>query len=113
MKLYQSLFLNIVSIVCYIDLFVVIDMFFYKQIDEFFNICIPLKNLCDMFTYNNIVIPLYLLLFLVELILVKTKKIQPIIRITNRFYITVFYINLCISLLSAIIYFYAIYLLNK
>ena len=113
MKLYQSLFLNIVSIACYIDLFVVTNLLLYKQIDEIFNALIPLKNLCDMFTYNNIVIPLYLLLFLVELILVRTNKIQPILKITNRFYIIVFYINLCISLFSAIIYFYAIYVLNK
>ena len=105
MKLHQSLFLNIISLVGYIDLFAYINVLFYKQIYNLFKIAISSHIVFDSFAYNNMLIPVYLLLFLIEYLLVKSKKLQPIIKIENKIYITLFYINLVISLLSAIFYF--------
>ena len=105
MKLHQSLFLNIVSFAGYIDLFVYINILFIEQIYNLLKVVPSEKFILDSFAYNNMLIPVYLLLFLIEYLLVKSKKLQPIIKIENKIYITLFYINLVISLLSAIFYF--------
>ena len=113
MKLHQSLFLNIISFLGYIDIFVAISFFFGSFFDKYFHIYMPLTLECNLFTYNNILIPIYLLLFLIEYLLIKSKKLQPIVKINNRVYIVQFYVNLVISILSAILYFYAVYQLNR
>ena len=112
MKLYKFLFLNVISFVGYIDLFVVINFLFEGFFDKYFHIYMPLTIECNSFAFNNMLIPVYLLLFLIEYLLVKSKKLQPIVKINNRVYIAQFYINLVISLLSAIFYFWAVYRLS-
>lgn len=104
MKLHQSLFLNIISLVGYIDLFVYINILFIEQIYKLLKVVPSEKFILDLFAYNNIVIPIYLSLFLIEYLLVKSKKLQPIVKINNKVYIVQFYINLVISLSSAIFF---------
>ena len=113
MKLHQYLFLNIISFAGYIDLFTYINVLFIEQIYKLLKVAPPERFVFDSFAYNNMLIPVYLLLFLIEYLLIKSKKIQPIVRIENKIYITQFYINLVISLLSAIFYFWAVYQLSR
>ena len=113
MRLYQFLFLNIIALVGYIDIFVILNFFFDEFIDKTFNFYLPLSLECDIFTYNNIIIPVYICLFFIEYLLVKSKKIRPIIKIDKKAFIIQFYITFTISLLSAFIYFYAIYQINR
>ena len=105
MKLHQSLFLNITSLVGYIDLFVYINILFIEQIYKLLQMVPSEKFILDSFAYNNMLIPVYLLLFIIEYLLVKSKKLQPVVKINNKVYIAQFYINLVISILSAIFYF--------
>ncbi len=105
LKLHQFLFLNIISFVGYIDLFVYINILFIEQIYKLLKVIPSEKFILDLFAYNNIVIPIYLSLFLIEYLLVKSKKLQPIVKINNKVYIVQFYINLVISLSSAIFFF--------
>ena len=104
MKLHQYLFLNIISLAGYIDLFVYINILFIEQIYKLFKIVFPENFIIDSFAYNNLAIPFYVILFFIEFMLVKSKKIQPIVKINNKVYIIQFYITLVISLLSAIFY---------
>ena len=104
MKLHQYLFLNIISFAGYIDLFAYINVLFIEQIYKLLKVAPSERFVFDSFAYNNMLIPVYLLLFLIEYWLVKSKKLQSIVRIENKIYITQFYINLVISLLSAIFY---------
>ena len=113
MKLHQSLFLNIISLVGYIDLFAYINVLFIEQIYKLLKVAPTEKFIFDSFAYNNMLIPVYLLLFLIECLLVKSKKMQPIVKINNKVYIIQFYINLVISILSAIFYFWAVYQLSR
>lgn len=105
MKLHQSLFLNIISLAGYIDLFVYINILFIEQIYKLLKVVPSEKFILDSFAYNNMLIPIYLLLFVIEYLLIKSKKLQPIIKINNRVYIVQFYITFVISILSAIFYF--------
>ncbi len=113
MKLHQFLFLNIISFVGYIDLFVYINILFIEQIYNLLKVAPTEKFIFDSFAYNNMLVPVYLLLFLIEYLLVKTKKMQPIVKVNNRVYIVQFYVNFVISLLSAIFYFWAVYQLSR
>lgn len=113
MRLHQSLFLNIISLAGYIDLFAYINVLFCQKIYNLFNIFIPSHIVFDSFACNNFAIPIYLFLFLTEYLLVKSKKIKPIVKIDNKIYIVNFYIMFVISILSAMFYFYAVYQLSR
>ena len=113
MKFHQSLFLNIVSFAGYIDLFAYINVLFIEQIYNLLKVAPTEKFIFDSFAYNNMLVPVYLLLFLIEYMLLKSKKLQPIVKINNKVYIIQFYINLVISILSAIFYFWAVYQLSR
>jgi len=113
MKLHQYLFLNIISLVGYIDLFAYINVLFVEQIYKLLKVAPTERFIFDSFAYNNLAIPFYVLLFFIEYLLVKSKKMQPIVKINNRIYIVQFYINLVISILSAIFYFWAVYQLSR
>ena len=113
MKLHQFLFLNIISFIGYIDLFTYINILFCDKIYNLSHIFISSHIIFNLFAYNNIIVPIYIFLFVLEYSLIKLKKIQPLIKIENKIYITQFYINFVISILSAIFYFYAVYQLNR
>lgn len=113
MRLYQFLFLNIIALVGYIDIFVILNILLDDFLYKTFKFYISFDIKCDMFTHNNIIIPVYLCLFVIEYLLVKAKKIQPLIKWKNKAYIIQFNITFAISLLSAFIYFYAVYQLNR
>ena len=113
MKLHQFLFLNIIALVGYIDIFIILNCFLDDFLYKTFKFYISFSFKCDIFTYNNIIIPVYICLFFIEYLLVKSKKIQPIIKSDKKVFIIQFYITFTISLLSAFIYFFAVYQINR
>lgn len=99
MKLYQSLFLNIISLFGYIDIFFQIASIYSSFIKRVFDIGYFIDFFVTLHPYRIPATILFLLLFSIEFLIIKTKKLQPIIKIDNKLYKTSFYITIGISFL--------------
>lgn len=109
MKLHQSLFLNIISLFGYIDLFFQFVSIYSEFVARVFGIGYALNLLT---TFHPIRIPATLLLLIfafIEFFVIKTKKLQPIIKADSKLFKILFYIAITTSFLYTISLLYVLY----
>lgn len=109
MKLHQSLFLNIISLFGYIDLFFQFASIYSEFVARVFDIGYALNLLT---TFHPIRIPatlILLILSVIEFFIIRTKKWQPIIKTDNKIFKIFFYLTITISFLYTISLLYVLY----
>ena len=102
MKLHQSLFLNIISFFGLTNLFTFLTQF--SNIT--YKIFIYLRNISFVI---SLVMPIFLLLFIAEYIIVKLNKLQPIIKNDNKLFKVIFYINIVVAMSYTIFWYFVLY----
>lgn len=109
MKLYQSLFLNIISLFGYIDLFFQFASVYSELLVRIFGIGGMVNLLTSLHPIRIPVTVGLLLLTIIEFFIIKIRKYQPIIKINNNIFKILFYITTTISLFYTIFTLYILY----
>ncbi len=109
MKLHQSLFLNIVAFIGLINLFESFMYLYSLFIEKFFNIILNFFLLENFSSAVDLVVPIFLLLFIAEYVIIKAKKLQPIIKNNSKLFKALFYLCFVIAISKSAFWWFVLY----